>query len=150
MKNVEDAFPLSPMQQGMLFHTVFAQSPGMYLEQVRATLEGELDLARLEAAWQQVVDRHSVLRTAFVWESLDEPLQVVRSQVPLPWGEHDLRPLDPEEQQTRLAQILQADRDRGFEMARAPLMRCTLVRKTDRSGDLIWTYHHIILDGWCS
>ncbi|HEX6287704.1 MAG TPA: amino acid adenylation domain-containing protein, partial [Herpetosiphonaceae bacterium] len=146
MKNVEDVYPLSPMQQGMLFHTLY--DPGLYVEQTISTLRGNLNLAAFQRAWQQAVDRHPILRTAFLWEGLDSPLQVVRRQTKLPWTIEDWRGLDPDEHQSRLQQFLQADLARGFDLAQAPLMRLALFQTADDTYSFVWSQHHILLDGW--
>src|SRR5918992_3900657 len=98
MKNVEDIYPLSPLQQGLLFHTLQAPESGVYFEQVSAVLGGDLEVASFERAWQKVLERHQSLRTAFLWEGLEEPLQVVRSRGTLPWVEEDWRGVSPGEQ----------------------------------------------------
>src|SRR3569832_2642446 len=77
VENLEDLYQLSPMQLGMLFHTLEAPETGVYLEQSVFTIEGPLDTAVFERAWQAVIDRHSILRTAFLWQNLDSPVQVV-------------------------------------------------------------------------
>ena len=82
-RQIEAIYPLSPMQQGMLFHTIYDPSSGVYFHQVKCVLEGELDTASLRDAWQRVLDRHAILRTAFVWEHRKQPLQVVHRQVRL-------------------------------------------------------------------
>ncbi|MFL6285810.1 MAG: condensation domain-containing protein, partial [Pyrinomonadaceae bacterium] len=148
MKNVEDIFPLSPLQQGILFHTLYDPKGGAYVEQFSYTLEGEVDAVALRAAWEQASERHPILRTAFVWEGLDEPLQVVRKRCALPWEEHDWRGVVPAEQQRQLAALLDADRARGFVLTKAPLVRLTLVRLAADRSLLVTTFDHMLLDGW--
>ncbi|MBO0797275.1 MAG: TauD/TfdA family dioxygenase [Blastocatellia bacterium] len=148
MKNVEDIYPLSPVQQGMLFHAVYDPKGGMYLEQKTCTLQGDLDVSAFERAWQAVVERHPVLRTAFVWQALDEPMQVVRRSVKLSWRREDWRGLSPEEQQAQSSAFLQADRTQGMDLSKAPLMRLALFRLADDAYQFTWTHHHILLDGW--
>jgi hypothetical protein len=87
--NVESIYPLSPLQQGMLFHTLFAPHTGVYFQQLNCVLRGEIDAGALRKAWERVVARHGALRTCFLWEEVDNPLQVVRKHVKLPWQEHD-------------------------------------------------------------
>jgi amino acid adenylation domain-containing protein/non-ribosomal peptide synthase protein (TIGR01720 family) len=147
-KNVEDIYPLSPMQQGMLFHTLYAAEGGVYVVQRAFTLRGNVDVDAFVKAFQDVTDRHPILRTAFVWERREQPLQVVREKVRLPVESHDLRGISPADQQARLAQFLDADRRRGFDLGRAPLMRLALFRLSDREYRSIWSSHHILLDGW--
>jgi len=148
MKNIEDIYPLSPVQQGMLFHTLYAPKAGMYLEQKFCTLHGNLDVSAFQSAWLHVVERHPVLRTAFIWKDLDEPLQVVRQRVKLSWEQYDWRGLLPDGQQERLRAFLKADRARGMELSRAPLMRLALCRLAEEAYQFVWTHHHILVDGW--
>jgi amino acid adenylation domain-containing protein/thioester reductase-like protein len=148
MKNVEDLYPLSPTQQGMLVHALRSPGEAVYVEQYVCLLRGDLDAGRFRAAWQRVVDRHPILRTAFLWEGLDEPLQVVRQTVEIPWTEEDWSGLPEEERAARLAALAAADLARGFDPVRAPLLRLTLLRLDDHLHRLIWTFHHLILEGW--
>jgi len=147
-KNIEDFYPLSPMQQGILYHSLAASQSGVYFEQYSWTLQGNLDIIAFRHAWQSVLERHSVLRTCFVWESLKEPVQVVHRQVTLPFLQHDWQTLSKDEQQAKLENFLQADREQGFELTRAPLMRLTLVQFSETCHNFIWSHHHLLLDGW--
>jgi amino acid adenylation domain-containing protein len=148
MKNVEDLYPLSPMQSGLLFHSLYDPDAGYYVEQFSCLFDGELDAAAFERAWRQLLGRHAILRTAFVWKGLDKPLQVVRQQVGLPLEVSDWRALGEREREERLEAFLEADRARGFELSEAPLMRLCLVRLADDSYQFVWTSHHLLLDGW--
>src|SRR6266481_200854 len=145
---IEDIYPLSPMQEGMLFHTLMAEGAGIYVTQVRCAIRGELNVSALEQAWEQVIDRHPVLRTALIWERRDAPLQVVYRGVKLPLIRHDWRGLTTQEQQVRLQAFLRADRSQGFEFSQACLMRITLILLSNDSYELIWSHHHALLDGW--
>jgi amino acid adenylation domain-containing protein/non-ribosomal peptide synthase protein (TIGR01720 family) len=143
-----DIYPLSPMQQGMLFHSLYAPAAGMYIEQLSCVLRGGLDVAAFVAAWRAAAERHPVLRTAFVWENLNEPLQVVRPDVSLPLDERDWRGLSRAEQEGLLESLLSEDRLRPFDLGRAPLMRLALARTDDDARHFVWTHHHLLLDGW--
>src|SRR3954470_14816122 len=101
--NLEDIYPLAPMQRGILFHTLYASEPGAYFVQTGWTLRGDVDTKALVRAFQEVTARHGALRTAFVWEKLEQPMQVVWKRVKLPVTEVDLRGLAPAEQQRRIA-----------------------------------------------
>ncbi|MFO0758294.1 MAG: non-ribosomal peptide synthase/polyketide synthase [Byssovorax sp.] len=147
-KNVEDIYPLSPMQQGMLFQTLYAEEPGVYVVTHAFTLEGPLDAAAFQRALQDVVDRHAVLRTAFLWERREAPLQVVREKVKVPLTVDDLRALSAEEQVERLRRHRDDDRRRGFDLTRPPLLRAALFRLGDTRHRLLLSLHHILLDGW--
>ena len=146
-KNVAAIYPLSPQQQGMLFDTLQLSAPGVHIEQKIYVLRGELDVPALERAWQHLVERHSILRTAFVWKNQDEPLQCVLREVELKIIQHDWRSLPDAEQ--RLQSFVEEDRRRGFELTKPPLMRLTLFQMGDDEHQLVWTHHHIVLDGWC-
>ncbi len=148
-RNVEDLYPLTPLQQGLLFHTLYEPEAGLYVEQLSCVLGGPLDAQAFERAWQQVVERHAVLRTAFVTKDLAEPLQAVLRSVKLPCAKEDWRGLGRAEQRERLGAYLDEDRRRGFDLSKAPLMRLALVRLSDDEHQFVWTYHHLLLDGWC-
>lgn len=145
---IQDIYPLSPMQQGMLFHTLTAPQSGVYLVQSVFVIRGDVDPAVFREAWRQVVQRHPILRTAFAWQNVERPLQVVRPSVQIPWREEDWRELPLAIRQERLEDFLHADRAEGFNLARAPLMRFTLIRVEDTVYHFIWSYHHLLLDGW--
>ena len=147
-KNVESIYPLSPMQEGMLFHSLYTPDSGIYCSQTLITLEGEINLTVFRQAWEKVVERHSVLRTLFLWEKREKPLQIVRKKVDLPWDYQDWRNLSPREQQQRLDLLLQTERQQGFELKVAPLMRCLMIQLSDQTYKFLCNHHHIILDGW--
>lgn len=149
-RNIEAIYPLSPLQRGILFHTIYDSESRTYTVQLSCPLYGHLDTQAFKDAWQRVVDRHPILRTLFTWEGRDEPLQIVRSQVRLSWGEIDWRHLSGDEQKERLEDYLEADRARGFELTEAPLMRMALVRLADDAHQFVWSKHHLLLDGWSS
>src|SRR6185503_19490061 len=117
--NLEDLYPLSPMQQGMLFHTVYERESGTYFEQSVFTLEGELDVESFKRAWQLVLDRHSILRSSFIWEDLEKPLQVVHRQIAITIHNQDLRNQPPELHVPHLQEYLAEDRRRGFDIRTA-------------------------------
>ena len=148
-KNVVAIYPLSPQQQGMLFDTLQLSAPGVHIEQKVYVLRGELDVPALERAWRHLVERHSILKTAFVWKNQDEPLQCVLREVNLEITKHDWRALAQTEQHERLQSFLEADRQRGFELTKPPLMRLALFQMSDQEQQLVFTHHHIVLDGWC-
>ncbi|MFB4394860.1 MULTISPECIES: amino acid adenylation domain-containing protein, partial [unclassified Pseudomonas] len=143
---VEDLYPLSPMQQGMLFHTLEAAEAGLYINQMAVDVEG-LEIERFRAAWDAVIARHDILRTGF-WSDnqLAGPLQVVQRHATMPLTVLDWR--DRAVTATDLSQLAAQDYTQGFDLLRAPLMRLTLVRLDERRAHLLWSGHHILVDGW--
>src|SRR5215213_2141848 len=150
LKNVEDVYPLAPTQQGVLFHNLYDPGSAMYFEIITWTIHGEVDIPAFTKAWQSVVGRHPILRTSFVWEGLDEPLQVVRKHVQLPLTYEDWRGLDPEVQQQKVEEFFARERARGFDLSAAPLMRVALIQLADDVYRFVWSYHHVLIDGWSS
>jgi len=145
---IADLYPLSPAQQGMLFHTLYAPNDGLYVTQFSYTLQGPLKIAALQQAWEDAIARHPSLRTAFAWEGLDQPLQYVEPQVDLPWTAIDCSDIPSDRRSAKLEEILYTDRVKGFAPDRPPLMRLQAVRFSDETHTLIWSFHHLILDGW--
>ncbi|QMU80324.1 amino acid adenylation domain-containing protein [Streptacidiphilus sp. PB12-B1b] len=133
----------------MLFHALYDDdSVDVYTIQVSFGLEGELSPQVLRAALTELLKRHAVLRAGYQLRKNGKPVQLIRRTVALPWSELDLRGLDPAEQQARLGRHQAEDRARGFDMARPPLLRATLVLLAEGSCALVLTYHHILLDAW--
>src|SRR6185369_2533336 len=148
-REIEDLYPLTPLQQGMLFHCLYAPGEGLYVNQMVWELGGDLDLPAFAQAWQAVVDRLPALRTGFVWEGADRPLQRVHRKVEVPHEAHDWRGLSPEEVAARLEGFLTEDRRRGFELSRPPLMRLASMRTGEAEWIFVWSSHHLLYDGWC-
>jgi non-ribosomal peptide synthase protein (TIGR01720 family) len=145
--DAEDIYPLAPVQHGMLFHYLYEPRSGFYVGQtiLRArALDGEA----FRDAWRQVIRRHAILRTAFVTEDLPSPMQLVRGNAEPEWIEMDWRGLHPREQEASLRTWLLADRARGFDFSEAPLMRFALMRLGQDECQVVWTLHHVLLDGW--
>ncbi|MET9919966.1 amino acid adenylation domain-containing protein [Streptomyces sp. NPDC006435] len=145
---IEEVFPLTPLQQGLLVHSISDPELGLYVNQTVIELAGEVSGAELHEAWRATVARHPALRAAFVWEGIDTPVQAVRPTVTLPWTETDWRGVDTGEQDRRLAAVLAEDRTVPFDLVRAPLMRFRLFRLDGDRSLLLWTHHHLLLDGW--
>ncbi|MEU7861241.1 non-ribosomal peptide synthase/polyketide synthase [Nonomuraea sp. NPDC049141] len=145
---LEDIYPLTALQQGMLFHTRLAPSSGAYWVQNGLRLEGELDLPALESAWEQAFERHPALRTTVVWEDLPTPLSVVSRAVPVPMEVLDWSHLDAPAQAAALDAFLAAERAAGADFDAPTLVRIALIRLDERRHHLVWQYHHLLLDGW--
>ncbi|WP_290059537.1 non-ribosomal peptide synthase/polyketide synthase [Amycolatopsis solani] len=147
-RDVEDIYPLTPLQAGMLFHSLVDHGSNAYFDQFRLRLAGAGDPAALAEAWQRVVDRTPILRTSTVWDGVEEPLQLVHRDVRVPVTHHDWRGRTPAEQQAALTDLLAADLAAGMDLTTPPLMRLAIARLTDDEVQLLWTSHHVLLDGW--
>lgn len=146
--NIEAVYPLSPMQEGMLFHSLFDTSSGVYFEQLSVEVVGDIQREKLYEAWNHVVNRHPVLRSAFLWDELDRPLQVVSSRIQAEVSEFDWSDLDESQEQHRLNLWLEQDRKRGFDFAKPGLTRLAWIDLPNKRARLVWSFHHVVLDGW--
>ncbi len=127
---IADIYALTPTQQGMLFHSLYAPQSDAYCNSLSCLIEGDLDTDRFRNAWREVVERHPMLRTSFHWEGIEAPVQVVHRAVDLAW--------------------LDLPETRGFDFTQAPLMRIGLVQVRPNAWRFTWSHHHILLDGWSS
>ncbi|HVX38154.1 MAG TPA: amino acid adenylation domain-containing protein [Gemmatimonadaceae bacterium] len=147
-RRIESAFPLTPAQEGMLYHTLLDPASSAYVAQVHCSLDGPLDARALRHAWDAVVAHHAALRAGFSWEKRARPIQAIVATASVPWTELDWSDLAPDARAARLTEFLASDRARGFDLKRPPLMRITLVCYAPERYEMIWTAHHILLDGW--
>ncbi|MEG5139388.1 MULTISPECIES: non-ribosomal peptide synthetase [unclassified Microcoleus] len=146
--NIEDFYPLSPAQQGILFHSLYQPESGVYFGQLLCVLRGDLNVSAFRNSWQKVVERHPILRTCFVWKNLKDPVQAVRKQTALSWQQMDWRSLSVSEQEQQLETYLKADREQGFDLTSAPLIRIALAQLETDTFQFILSHHHLVLDGW--
>jgi len=145
---IEDIFPLTPLQKGLLFHSLYDPESGVYFEQLDCRIEGQISVDAVSQAWQTLVDRHPILRTAIITKGQTEPVQVVFRNLEFKISQEDWCGLSDVAQNTRLQEFLAADRRQGFIFNRPPLMRVTLIRLGEENWHLVWSHHHLILDGW--
>ncbi|MFM0609410.1 amino acid adenylation domain-containing protein [Paraburkholderia sediminicola] len=148
--NVQDLYPATPLQKGLLFHALMDGGHGLYVNQLRLTLDGPLDRDALREAWAAALARHDILRTRFVIPAGADPLQLVQRTAELPFVECDWSACEPAHYERDLQAWCDADRQRGFDPARAPLLRLALFTRPDGRHDLVRTIHHALLDGWSS
>ena len=146
--NLEDIYPLSPLQSGMLFHSINDREHGIYFEQVTGKIRGKFDVDKFNYAWQTVLNRHSTLRSTFVWKNQEQPLQIVSKDVNFSIRKEDWRDLLSVEQSDKLKEYLIEDRQNKFRLDCPPLMRFTIIQLDDSTWQWIWSHHHITLDGW--
>jgi amino acid adenylation domain-containing protein/non-ribosomal peptide synthase protein (TIGR01720 family) len=146
---IEDIYPLSPIQQGMLFHSLFKPGDGTYLTQFVCELSGNLNKAAFRAAWQHVVNSHPSLKACFEAEIVsDEPVQVITDSVDLNFHCGDWSDATVAEREHKLREFLERDRERGIDLKTAPLMRFALFQAEPFCHIFIWSSHHLLMDGW--
>ena len=145
---IQDAYELSAIQEGMLFQTELDAGSSVYQVQLWTRLTGPLDAEAFRAAWGWAMARHGALRTGFVHQGVSRPMQVVHGQVPVPLEAVDWSGAEPAEVEARLAELRRADRARGFALGKPPLLRLTLARVSEAEHLLLWSLHHLVLDGW--
>ncbi|MGI5430032.1 condensation domain-containing protein [Streptomyces sp. CA-179760] len=147
---IADILPLSPLQEGLLFHTLYddEQAPDLYATQQILELTGQVDPAAVRAAGQALLDRHPNLRACFRRRDTGRALQIVPTDVELPWAEDDLSTLSETERDKEWQRLQDEERARRFDLAKPPLLRYLLVKWNADSYRLLLTNHHILLDGW--
>lgn len=148
MSKIQDIYPLTPTQRGLLFHNLYQPQSGSYVVQLSFTLVGSLNWEAFDHAWQGLAQRHDVLRTAFAWDKLEAPLQVVGKSLTIPCCQQDITEQSSTNQQHTIAEWLKLDRLKGFDLAAAPLMRIQCFHLEENSMRVICSHHHILLDGW--
>ncbi|MES1243277.1 MAG: amino acid adenylation domain-containing protein, partial [Acidobacteriota bacterium] len=148
-ENLEAVYRLSPSQEGILFHTLYEPASSLYFLQLAVTVRGRLDAGVLRGAWEDLVARHPALRTEIHWQGLEKPVQVVQRRVALVWQEEDWTGVPERAREERLARFREADRERGFDLSQAPLLRLTLIRAAEDLCYFVWSFHHVVIDGWC-
>jgi thioesterase domain-containing protein len=147
-KNVDDLYQLTPMQHLMLLRAIGEEGGGVLLNQMIWDIRGPLDVAAFKGAWEAVVRRHPALRTAFLWEGLPHPVQVIRSAVALDFSYTDLSTLPAGERAREAARREGVDASTPLRIERAPLMRCHLLRLEDDHHRFLWSVHHLVIDRW--
>ncbi|HET9164853.1 MAG TPA: condensation domain-containing protein, partial [Candidatus Angelobacter sp.] len=143
-----DILPLSPLQEGLLFHSLYASGEDVYTVQTNLELQGEIFPERLKQAIEALLIRYPNFRVSIYREGLEQPVQVVPAAVELPWREVDLSMMEEEAKSRRCAEIVSAERAKGFIFSAGPLLRFVLVRLAHERHVLVFTNHHLILDGW--
>ncbi|MFH8694345.1 amino acid adenylation domain-containing protein [Streptomyces chartreusis] len=147
---VEDVWPLSPLQEGLLFHAALDDrgGPDVYTVQAVLALDGPVDAARLRASWEALVARHAALRAGFRHVSGAQMVQVIAREVTLPWREEDVSGLPPQEATAVADRVADEELGRRFDLAAAPLLRIALVKLAEDRHWMVVTSHHVLMDGW--
>ncbi|HET8704805.1 MAG TPA: condensation domain-containing protein, partial [Pseudomonadales bacterium] len=148
IEQLENLYPLSPVQEGMLFHSLYQPGSWVYFDQLNIELLDGADFDTMRGAWNEVVARHGILRTGFVHENLAAPLQFVVRKRSVSIQRFDLSQLTESAAQQQLNNWMEADRNQGFVFHQAGVMRLSWFDMPNRSARLIWSFHHVLLDGW--
>ncbi|QKG83776.1 amino acid adenylation domain-containing protein [Kroppenstedtia pulmonis] len=148
VKNLEDIYELTPIQHGFLFHFLYNPGSGVYIEHMSFTFKGDFDRVAFRRAWENVMQRHPILRTSFHAQEIEKPVQAVHRKVELPLDEWDWTTLSSDEQERRYRAFLQEDRARDFDFTKPPLMRLTLIQMNEDTVRFAWRFPHLVMDGW--
>ncbi|QHZ48658.1 non-ribosomal peptide synthetase [Bacillus sp. NSP9.1] len=148
-EHVQDIYYLSPMQEGMLFHTLLHPGQGFYIEQISMQVKGSFQKEILEKSMNVIIDRYDIFRSVFVHEKMKRPVQVVLKQRTFAVQEIDLSGLSEKEQNEKIEEYKQKDKEKGFQLAKDIPMRTAIFKKGTDHYEWVWSYHHILLDGWC-
>jgi surfactin family lipopeptide synthetase C len=147
-KKSRDVYPLSPMQEALLFQVLYSPGSGVNIEQSVYPLSGPIDVEAFRLAWQQATDRHPALRTFFLWKKLKNPVQVANDDLEINLDQLDWRAVSADQQEHKLEEWLRADRRREFELSELPLWRLTLIQTGEQAHTFVWSWHHMLMDGW--
>jgi amino acid adenylation domain-containing protein/thioester reductase-like protein/non-ribosomal peptide synthase protein (TIGR01720 family) len=146
---IRSIYSLSPMQNGLYYHWLKDRGANAYLDQIVLTLEGDIEKSLLEESLNKLIERHDVMRTVFTHEGLAEPLQVVLKERIINIDYEDITHLKEKAQRKHIEKFRLKDNDRGFDLTRDLLVRFSLFKTGKNKYCLIWSFHHIIMDGWC-
>lgn len=146
-EDVQDIYPLSPMQEGMFFHANYEKESLAYREQMSYVLQGKLDLDFVKKSFNELLKRHDILRTAFIQKSKNRSLQVVLKERKIDFFTKDIRDLN--DQKDVRNDFKEKDKLVGYDLAKDVLMRISILRLADDRYEFIWSNHHILMDGWC-
>jgi amino acid adenylation domain-containing protein/non-ribosomal peptide synthase protein (TIGR01720 family) len=141
-------YPATPMQLGMIFHSLIDGQRSAYTNQISLELDDSFDEASFRKAWEFLIDRHDILRTAIVGLDRERPLQLVVNELATEWTVLDYRHLSKDEREHAIEAYYQEDKERAFDFADPGLFRFAIFRLDGRTSQFLWTYHHVLLDGW--
>jgi len=149
-ENLKDIYPLSPLQEGMLYHALFDEDVTAYVEQFSYHIAGDFDVDLFQSSWQYLVTRHDILKTAFIYEKTARPRQVVLKEVDAEFSFIDISDQSADEQEIFLKNFREQDRLRPFDPQAGHLARMAVVRLNPERHEVLRTHHHILMDGWSS
>jgi NRPS condensation-like uncharacterized protein len=148
-KRIEKVYPLSPMQSGMFFHTLKNEQSRAYFQQLIFKIKGNIDRDLLQRSFDLVIERYDILRTVFRADKLEKPMQFVLKQRNFRLGFEDISHMEDNETAIYLEEFVKRDKAKGFDLTRDMLMRVSLFKTGSEAYDLAWSFHHILMDGWC-
>lgn len=147
---IEDIYPLTPMQEGLLFHALYDRTSSAYFEQMSYRLNGTLEVDVVKKSLHRLVERHTALRTVFLHKDVERPLQLVMEQMDVDFYYEDISHFDLEvEKEAFVSEYKKKDRERSFNLENSVPMRMGLIRTASTDYNFIWSFHHILMDGWC-
>ena len=147
---LSDVYPLSPMQEGMLFHSLADTSSNQYFDQMTYHISGEMDIDRVESAMNLLMNRHEVLRTMFLPDRFERAVQLVLKDRKVDFAHYDVRSeVAAGDSEQVIERYKTLDKSRKFDLVRDTLMRLTVLRIAEEEYVFIWSHHHILMDGWC-
>jgi len=147
--DIKDIYSLSPMQEGMLFHSLLNNNSEAYFEQTVFEIAGEVDIEKLEKSLNLVIERYDVLRTIFIYEGVKQPLQFVLKERKIQIRCEDISELNEAEKKAYIEKYKEEDKERGFNLSKDMLIRMSVIKLEEKGYKAIWSFHHIIMDGWC-
>jgi amino acid adenylation domain-containing protein len=147
--NIEDVYPMSDIERGMVFESLVNRSAGVFHDQMtRARYFPGFDIKRFRKAVQLVTDRHSILRTCFDMTSFDTEVQIVYRKVEVPVHYEDLSALPQQEQEDAVRRYMEAELANPFDVTRTPLWRAAAFNFGNDRIIFVFQCHHAIIDGW--
>jgi tyrocidine synthetase-3 len=146
---IEKIYSLAPMQEGMLFHALMDNRSSAYFQQNLFSLKGEVEPTLLEESLNRVAQRYDVFRTVFRWENVKQPMQIVFKKRPFKINYEDISHLTPAHREKKLNNIKTRDREQGFDLTKDFLVRVSLFKTETNEYKMLWSFHHILMDGWC-
>ncbi len=147
-KNVKNIYALTPLQEGILFHALYAKENATYFEQFNYHISGEMNIPLFEAAWNELMRRHDIFRTVIVHKNVPQPLQIVLKERKIDFVSEDLRSLSPEARRDCWLTYREKDKKRYFDLSKDVLMRIAVFQLGEKSFNVTWSFHHIVMDGW--
>ncbi|WP_459501588.1 amino acid adenylation domain-containing protein [Bacillus sp. C1] len=146
--DIKDLYELSPLQKGMLFHYLHDKGNQAYFEQIDFTIEGTINLSSLEESFNQLIKKYDIFRTVFLYEKVNQPIQVVLKERKAKIHFENISYLDRDKDKY-IEEFKEEERRKGFDLSSDILIRLSLIQTDSQKYHLIWSFHHILMDGWC-